>query len=173
MLPIPNVVLVLMLSLLINLGFRCLLSSQDRVSPEYQRLTWEALKKSLNGIINKVNVTNIKAILVEVFREVRCQGTVEVGRDEQYRGEVVLHIPLSGGFHVLDEGMLRGLAKYIFSHIIFVPPFFPYMQNLVRGKGLFCRSIMKSQLASPTFSAVYAGLVAVVNTKFPEVGGCR
>ena len=43
-------------------------------------------------------------------------------------------------------------------------------QNLVLGKGLFCRSIMKSQLASPTFSAVYAGLVAVVNTKFPEVG---
>ena len=46
-------------------------STQDHASPEYQRLTWEALKKSLNGIINKVNVTNIKAILVEVFREVR------------------------------------------------------------------------------------------------------
>lgn len=46
-------------------------ASNDRASPEYQRLTWEALKKSLNGIINKVNITNIKAILVEVFREVR------------------------------------------------------------------------------------------------------
>lgn len=45
-------------------------ASDDRISPEYQRLTWEALKKSLNGIINKVNITNIKAILVEVFREV-------------------------------------------------------------------------------------------------------
>jgi pre-mRNA-splicing factor CWC22 len=42
----------------------------DRVSPEYQRLSWEALKKSLNGIINKVNITNIKAILLELFREV-------------------------------------------------------------------------------------------------------
>ena len=44
------------------------------------------------------------------------------------------------------------------------------MQNLVRGRGLFCRSMMKSQLASPSFSSVYAGLMAVVNTKFPEIG---
>jgi pre-mRNA-splicing factor CWC22 len=28
--------------------------AQDKASAEYQRLTWEALKKSLNGIINKV-----------------------------------------------------------------------------------------------------------------------
>jgi pre-mRNA-splicing factor CWC22 len=27
---------------------------QDRVSEQYQRLTWEALRKSLNGLINKV-----------------------------------------------------------------------------------------------------------------------
>ncbi|GAX83732.1 hypothetical protein CEUSTIGMA_g11157.t1 [Chlamydomonas eustigma] len=90
---------------------RMMADVSDRSSPEYQRLTWEALKKSLNGIINKVNTTNIKAILVEVFRE-----------------------------------------------------------NLVRGRGLFCRSMMKSQLASPSFSPVYAALMAVVNTKFPEIG---
>ncbi len=45
-----------------------------------------------------------------------------------------------------------------------------FRENLVRGRGLFCRSMMKSQLASPSFSAVYAGLMAVVNTKFPEIG---
>lgn len=44
------------------------------------------------------------------------------------------------------------------------------LQNLVRGRGLFCRSMMKSQLASPSFSPVYAALTAVVNTKFPEIG---
>ncbi|KAF5833654.1 hypothetical protein DUNSADRAFT_9964 [Dunaliella salina] len=43
-------------------------------------------------------------------------------------------------------------------------------ENLVRGRGLFCRSLMKSQLASPSFSPVYSALVAVVNTKFPELG---
>lgn len=44
------------------------------------------------------------------------------------------------------------------------------MQNLVRGRGLFCRSLMKSQAASPGFTPVYAALTAVVNTKFPEIG---
>lgn len=44
------------------------------------------------------------------------------------------------------------------------------MQNLVRGRGLLCRSIMKSQMASPTFSNIYAALVAIINTKFPELG---
>jgi pre-mRNA-splicing factor CWC22 len=29
---------------------------------------------------------------------------------------------------------------------------------------------MKAQMASPTFTHVYAALVAVVNTKFPENG---
>ncbi|EFJ52814.1 hypothetical protein VOLCADRAFT_78840 [Volvox carteri f. nagariensis] len=85
--------------------------AQDKASPEYQRLTWEALKKSLNGIINKVNVVNIKNILPEIFRE-----------------------------------------------------------NLIRGRGLFCRSLMKSQAASPSFTPVYSALVAVINTKFPEIG---
>lgn len=46
----------------------------------------------------------------------------------------------------------------------------PVAQNLVRGRGLFCRSIMKSQMASPTYTPVFAALVAVVNTKFPEIG---
>ena len=29
---------------------------------------------------------------------------------------------------------------------------------------------MKSQMASPAFSPVYAALIAVINTKFPELG---
>ena len=39
-------------------------------------------------------------------------------------------------------------------------------ENLERGKGLFVRSVMKSQVASPAFTSVYAALVAVINTKF-------
>ncbi len=35
----------------------------DRSSKEYQRMAWEALKKSINGLINKVNVSNIKHIV--------------------------------------------------------------------------------------------------------------
>ena len=44
------------------------------------------------------------------------------------------------------------------------------MQNLVRGRGLLCRSLMKSQMASPTFTPIFAALVSVINTKFPEIG---
>ena len=44
------------------------------------------------------------------------------------------------------------------------------VQNLIRGRGVFCRSMMKSQLASPTFTPTYAALVAIINTKFPEIG---
>ncbi|ESW25473.1 hypothetical protein PHAVU_003G039000 [Phaseolus vulgaris] len=84
---------------------------QDKSSAEYQRLTWEALRKTINGLVNKVNATNIKNIIPELFSE-----------------------------------------------------------NLIRGRGLFCRSCMKSQMASPVFTDAFAALVAVVNTKFPEVG---
>lgn len=45
-----------------------------------------------------------------------------------------------------------------------------FAENLIRGRGLFARSCMKSQMASPTFTHVFAALVAVVNTKFPELG---
>ncbi|KAK5950956.1 pre-mRNA-splicing factor cwc22 [Knufia fluminis] len=83
----------------------------DKSSKEYQRMAWEALKKSINGLINKVNVSNIKHIVPELFGE-----------------------------------------------------------NLVRGRGLFCRSIMKAQAASLPFTPIYAAMVAIVNTKLPQVG---
>ena len=85
--------------------------TEDKSSPEYQRQTWEALRKSLNGIINKVNVTNIGNIIPELYQE-----------------------------------------------------------NLIRGRGLLCRALMKAQLTSPGFTHVYAALVAIVNTKLPDVG---
>lgn len=83
----------------------------DKNSKEYQRMAWEALKKSINGLINKVNVSNIKHIVPELFGE-----------------------------------------------------------NLIRGRGLYCRSIMKAQAASLPFTAIYAAMTAIVNTKLPQVG---
>lgn len=35
----------------------------------YQRMSWEALKKSINGLINKVNVSNIANIIQELLQE--------------------------------------------------------------------------------------------------------
>ena len=45
-----------------------------------------------------------------------------------------------------------------------------FEQNLVRGAGLFCRSLLKSQLTSPEYSAVYSSLMCVINSKLPELG---
>ena len=38
---------------------------KDPKSKEFQRMAWDALKKSINGLINKVNVGNIKDIVPE------------------------------------------------------------------------------------------------------------
>ena len=86
-------------------------ASSDKASPEYQRLSWDALRKSITGIVNRVNITNIKQVVPELFSE-----------------------------------------------------------NLIRGRGLFARSIMKAQAASLPFTPVFAALVAILNSKLPQVG---
>ncbi|KAG2741214.1 MIF4G-domain-containing protein [Suillus brevipes Sb2] len=86
-------------------------AANDKTSPEYQRLSWDALRKSLTGIVNRVNIANIKQIVPELFSE-----------------------------------------------------------NLIRGRGLFSRSIMKAQSSSLPFTPVFAAVVAVINTKLPQVG---
>ena len=83
----------------------------DKSSAAYQRIAWEALKKSIHGHINKINTSNIGIISRELLHE-----------------------------------------------------------NIVRGRGLLCKSIIQAQAASPTFTNVYAALVAVINSKFPNIG---
>ncbi len=46
--------------------------AKDETSAQYQRLRWDALRKSINGLINKVNITNLKEVLPEIFGEVSC-----------------------------------------------------------------------------------------------------
>uniref|UniRef100_A0AAQ6IEU3 Pre-mRNA-splicing factor CWC22 homolog n=1 Tax=Anabas testudineus TaxID=64144 RepID=A0AAQ6IEU3_ANATE len=83
----------------------------DKSSLPYQRMSWEALKKSINGLINKVNVSNIVNIIQELLQE-----------------------------------------------------------NIVRGRGLLARSVLQAQAASPIFTHVYAAVVAIINSKFPQIG---
>ena len=83
----------------------------DKKTREYQRMAWEALKKSINGLVNKVNTANIKFVVPELFGE-----------------------------------------------------------NLIRGRGLFCQSLLKAQHASLPFTPIYACLAAICNTKLPQVG---
>ncbi|KAF8320123.1 MIF4G-domain-containing protein [Clavulina sp. PMI_390] len=44
-------------------------AAEDKASTEYQRLSWDALRKSLTGIVNRVNITNIKNVIPELFAE--------------------------------------------------------------------------------------------------------
>lgn len=83
----------------------------DKSSPEYQRQSWEALRKSINGLVNKVNIGNITNLVQDLFRE-----------------------------------------------------------NLVRGRGLIARAIIRAQMASPGFTNVYAALLSILNSKLPELG---
>jgi len=83
----------------------------DKSSLAYQRMSWEALKKSINGLINKVNVSNIVNIIQELLQE-----------------------------------------------------------NVVRGRGLLARSVLQAQAASPIFTHVYSAVVAIINSKFPQIG---
>jgi len=76
-----------------------------------QQIAWTSMKKRINGIINRINKTNVKSCAFDLLR-----------------------------------------------------------LNIIRGKGLFCKSVMRAQLASIHFSSIYAALVSVVNTRIPEVG---
>ena len=84
----------------------------DPSSATFQRMNWEALRKSITGLVNKVAADNIKHIVVDLF---------------------------AGA-------------------------------NLIRGRGLFCRSIMHAQELSLHFTPVFAALAAIINTKLPFVG---
>ena len=41
----------------------------DQQSPELQKQTWEALRKSINGLVNKVSPHNLKEIAIELLQE--------------------------------------------------------------------------------------------------------
>lgn len=43
-------------------------------------------------------------------------------------------------------------------------------ENVLRGKGILARSVIQAQSFSPSFSHVFAALVAIINSKFPNIG---
>ncbi len=53
-------------------------SISDKASTEYQRLTWDALKKSLNGLVNKVSQKNVAKIIPEIFSLIEDRGRFSI-----------------------------------------------------------------------------------------------
>jgi pre-mRNA-splicing factor CWC22 len=78
----------------------------DKSNVEFQKLAWEALRKTIHGLLNRINISNIHDIVILLIKE-----------------------------------------------------------NIIRGKGLFASSVIQAQAASPTFTCVYAALVAIINSK--------
>ena len=50
------------------------LKNQEKTSLEHQKYMWEMLRKSINGIVNKVNTSNIQNIILELFNENLLRG---------------------------------------------------------------------------------------------------
>ncbi|RNF18494.1 pre-mRNA-splicing factor CWC22 [Trypanosoma conorhini] len=86
-------------------------SGGKTTSEELQRESWQALSRSITGIINRVSGDNVQLSVTELFRE-----------------------------------------------------------NIIRGRGLLCRSLMRAQLADPDLSNVFSSLVSRVNKEFSIIG---
>ena len=48
--------------------------SEDTHSPAHQRVYWEALKKSITGLVNKANTSNLRFVVKEMFNENLIRG---------------------------------------------------------------------------------------------------
>ena len=66
---------------------------------------------------------------------------------------------INGLVNKVNTGNLREVVVELFEK-----------NNLVRGRGVLARALMKAQLASPGFTHVYAAVVAALNTKLPQNG---
>ena len=50
------------------------LKQESEQTEAHQKYMWETLRKSINGIVNKVNVANISNIVMELFNENLMKG---------------------------------------------------------------------------------------------------
>lgn len=66
---------------------------------------------------------------------------------------------INGTINRLNSGTIKSLIQELFQNV-----------NLVRLRGPFCKFVLSAAVSSPKYSDVYAAIIAVVNSKLPEVG---
>jgi pre-mRNA-splicing factor CWC22 len=86
-----------------------------------------------------------------ISRLVGLQQQEETWRDQQR----VIH----GTINRLNAQTIKPLIQELFLKV-----------NLIRMRGVLCKSTLAAALSSPKYSNVYAALISVVNSKLPEVG---
>ncbi|NXM22482.1 CWC22 factor, partial [Ploceus nigricollis] len=113
----------------------------DKNSLAYQRMSWEALKKSINGLVNKVNVSNIENIIHELLQE-------NIVRGSHYLAKLVL-LQLRVGVvsNVLKCGILQcNCVRNFFFHMLKFPGLF-LLQQLCLTSSKFVAHLMNQNVA--------------------------
>lgn len=82
--------------------------AQSTTGTVAQSRNWKAMKKHINGVINRVNQHNVAHCALDLFQV-----------------------------------------------------------NIVRGRGVLCKALLRAQLASPALSPVFAALVAIIGSRMP------
>lgn len=117
----------------------------DKEGPQYQRMTWDALRKSINGLVNKVREKALqhRPAPVDVFRVLpRGSNATPIAALRPRFAPAADHSrPACAALRPLFQVNISNVKNI-------VPEIFA--ENLVRGRGLFARSIMKSQARLPT-----------------------
>ena len=66
---------------------------------------------------------------------------------------------IHGTINRLNAGTIKPLIGELFEKV-----------NLIRLRGVLCKSVLQAAVSSPKYSDVYAALISVINSKLPEVG---
>ncbi len=66
---------------------------------------------------------------------------------------------INGTINRLNSGTIKPLIQELFQKV-----------NLIRLRGPLCKSVLSAAVSSPKYSDVYAAIIAVINSKLPEVG---
>jgi pre-mRNA-splicing factor CWC22 len=66
---------------------------------------------------------------------------------------------IHGTINRLNAGTIKPLIHELFQKV-----------NLIRMRGVLCKSVLLAAVSAPKYSDVYAALIAVINSKLPQVG---
>ncbi|NWI78644.1 CWC22 factor, partial [Dryoscopus gambensis] len=140
----------------------------DKNSLAYQRMSWEALKKSINGLVNKVNVSNIENIIHELLQE-------NIVRGSQYLAKQVLpQLPVSVVccftnffFHMLKFPGLFLLQQLCLTSSKFVA----HLMNQNVAHEVLCLEMLTLLLERPTDDSIEVaiGFIKESGLKLTEV----
>lgn len=93
------------------------------------------------------------------MRALEAQLNLIKSPEEQQRASWdILRKSINSLINKVNHVNIKDIAREVFTH------------NLIRARGEFCTSIMKAQSMAQPFTPVYAALVAVINSKLPQVG---